>query len=166
MSVNVQKYFLEQSCKRLGRILLFSLTPELGLSLNQTINTAAVLDQKWCLSPINGQTILGVVNAQGTLEIYKLTEETLQLDKVTSFKFDASEKEILLLSLDWSTGRCQSDEPDIVCSDSTGSVHLFKFIGDSNELLFKSSFCGHSYEAWIAAFYYWDSNITFSGMDI
>lgn len=159
-------YFADQPCKRLGRILLFSITPQLDLRLNQTINTAAVLDQKWCQSLINGQTILGVVNAQGTLEIYKMTEDTLQLDKVTSFKFDVSEKEILLLSLDWSTGRCNSNEPDIVCSDSTGSVHLFKFIGDSSELLLKSSFCGHSYEAWIAAFYYWDLNITFSGMEV
>lgn len=150
--------------KRIGRILLFSLSPGRGLTLCQTINTAAVLDQKWCHNSVNGQSILGVVNAESTLIIYKLNEESLILVEVTRFQFDHGDREVLLLSLDWSTGRCTEDEPDIICSDSAGNIHRFKFISETNELFLKSSFCAHSYEAWIAAFYYWDTNITFSGI--
>ncbi|KAK4874842.1 hypothetical protein RN001_014202 [Aquatica leii] len=145
--------------KRTGKILLFTISPQTNLKLCQTLNTSAVLDQKWCHHQINGESILGVVNADHCLEIYKLDDYTLKL--VTSYELDNS-NEVLILSLDWSTGKYHN-EFEIVCSDSKGRCHIFTF--DGKVLQLQATYHGHSYEAWIAAFYYWDTNIFFTGGD-
>lgn len=148
-------------CERLGRILLYSITSECcELKLHQKIETAAILDQKWCHNLIKQVSILGVVNAKGGLVIYKLNSDNIRLEEVTKYQFDDSE--LLILSLDWSTGKYETEEPDIICSDSKGSIHIFGLT--NNKLVLKSSVCGHGFEAWIAQFYYWDPNIYFSGL--
>lgn len=128
----------------------------------QTINTSAILDQKWCHNKINNCSVLGVVNADGQLDIYKLnsSEDTL-LYLVTSFQIPVEETETLLLSLDWSTGKYPSETPRIICSDSKGNIHMFRFSTDNLEL--ERTWHAHDFEAWIAGFYYWDTNITFTG---
>lgn len=131
------------------------------LILLQKIQTAAILDQKWCHNKINGCSVLGVVNAERTLQIYVLKGGDLKLELLTSCELDDDESETLLLSLDWSTGKFSSDEPEIVCSDSKGAIHRFKFV--NNELKREESWHAHEFEAWICAFYYWDPNIIFSG---
>jgi diphthamide biosynthesis protein 7 len=106
---------------------------------------------------------LGVVNAEKTLEIYAFNPESTELEVVTRYTIEDDESERLLLSLDWSTGKYQSNEPEIVCSDSRGNIHRFKL---ENDKLAKCGSChGHDFEAWIAGFYYWNPDITFSGGD-
>ncbi|KAJ3645394.1 hypothetical protein Zmor_023057 [Zophobas morio] len=148
--------------ERFGCILLFSVSLE-ELRLLQTLPTAAILDQKWCHNPVNGCSILGVANAQKTIEIYALNANTVQLDLITSYQLEDDDSETLVLSLDWSTGKYESSEPELVCSDSKGKIHRFKFT--NNELVRDGSWNGHDFEAWIAAFYYWEPNIFFSGGD-
>ncbi|KAG5899352.1 hypothetical protein JTB14_036841 [Gonioctena quinquepunctata] len=149
--------------KRVGKILLFSISPEDGLKLHQEIETSAVLDQKWCHNKINNVSILGVVNANKEVEIYALNEELLVLEPLTSCKVDADASETLVLSLDWSTAIADSQEPEIICSDSKGNVHLIRFCDDA--LTLQESWHGHEFETWITGFYYWDTNIFFSGGD-
>ncbi|RZC34978.1 diphthamide biosynthesis protein 7, partial [Asbolus verrucosus] len=160
---NYQLKDSKDKCERIGRILLFSLTPEDGLKLVQTINTAAVLDQKWCHSQIGNRSILGVVNSENALEIYGLNSELVELELITRCQISGDEKETLLLSLDWATGKYPSDEPQVVCSDSKGAIHRFRLKDD--QLVEQGRWHGHEFEAWITGFYYWDTNIFFSGGD-
>lgn len=141
-----------------------SLSPKCTLTLHQTVNVSAVLDQKWCYNKINDSSLLGVVDSAGKLEIYKLesSKDVVALYLVTSFQIPTTEgTETLLLSLDWSTGKYQSQTPKIICSDSKGDIHLFRFFGDNLEL--ENTWHAHDFEAWIAGFYYWDINIMFTG---
>lgn len=153
----------ESDCKkRFGRILLFSINEDTGLKLEQEYETAAVLDQKWCHHEIKDSILLGVVNSNAKLEVLKLDKDSLKLKKLDSFKFSSDDDELLILSLDWSNNKHYSDEPEIVCSDSKGSVHILKFVG--NKLVLKTAVVKfHEFETWIAGFYYWDPSIYFSG---
>lgn len=137
---------------------MFSINSE-GLKLCQSIDTAAVLDQKWCHVPLNGFSVLGVVNAVGNVELYKLLPTHLKLELLSTYKIEC--EETLILSLDWSTGIYSSAKPDIICSDSKGNIRLLTFCND--KLLFENMWSGHEFEAWIAGFYYFDTNIFFSG---
>ncbi|XP_045476602.1 diphthine methyltransferase [Harmonia axyridis] len=153
--------------KRIGRILLFSINEDTGLKLEQEYETAAVLDQKWCHHKIDDDILLGVVNAKAKLKIFKLEKDNkdgLKLRKIDSFKFAFEDDELLILSLDWSSNKYYSNEPEIVCSDSKGSVHILRWV--ENHLTLKTSVVKfHEFETWIAGFYYWDSNVYFSGGD-
>lgn len=151
-----------QKGKRLGRILLFSIAAEYDLKLHQTIDTAAVLDLKWCHVRINDDCLLGVTNAAKTIEIYKLDVEDIRLTCIAKHTL-TSEEDLLILSLDWSTGKLPSETPNIVASDSKGNVSLFQLFG--NRLNILDTWHSHDYEAWIAGFYYWNPNIIFSGGD-
>lgn len=148
------------STTRLGRILLFALN-EHNLELLQTIDSAAVLDQKWCPTKVNDLILLGVVNAQRTLEVYSLQDKKLHI--LSKFSFPEEETETLILSLDWSTGKFSSSEPNITCSDSKGNIHILQL--NNSELVLEKSWHGHEFQAWISAYYYWDPNIIFSGGD-
>lgn len=135
-----------------------------GLKLQQTIDTAAILDLKWCHVKINDEILLGAVNAAKTLEIYVLNCETKHLECIAKHVLQIDDNDdLLLLSLDWSTGKYANDEPNIVVSDSRGSINLFKLAESNLNLI--NRWHAHDYEAWIAAFYYWDPNIIFSGGD-
>ncbi|KAK5640751.1 hypothetical protein RI129_009298 [Pyrocoelia pectoralis] len=140
-------YQFTETQQRIGLILLFSLTSSNELKLWQTIDTSAVLDQKWCPNC----PILAVVNASSTIEIYKLSAH---LELITSLTLSC---EALILSVDW------SNEHEIICSDSRGSWHKLKF--DQNELRLQDSYKAHEFEAWIAAFYYWNTSIFYTGGD-
>lgn len=142
---------------------MFSLSVH-ELKLHQTINSAAILDLKWCHVKINNEILLGAVNAAKTIEIYALNEETKNLNFIAKYTLETNDNDdLLLLSLDWSTGKYFSEAPNIVASDSRGNINLFKLI--ENNLILINSWNAHDYEAWIAAFYYWDTNIIFSGGD-
>lgn len=119
-----------------------------------------MLDQKWNYNKIDGFSILGVANALKKIEIYRLNND-MQLQLLSSFELRDNESETLILSLDWSTGIYKSDEPEIVCSDSKGNVHLVRLV--CNNLVLLNSWHGHDFEAWISVFYYWDTNVFFSG---
>lgn len=132
--------------------------------LHETIDTAAILDLKFCHVKVDNQILLGAVNAAKTIEIYALNANARRLNFITKYVLNSDDTaELLLLSLDWSTGKLASDQPNIVVSDSKGNINLFKFA--ENRLELTNSWHGHDYEAWIAAFYYWDPNIFFTGGD-
>lgn len=116
---------------------------------------------KWCHAKINNKILLGAVNAANTFELYELDGDTRKLNCIARYVF--SNEELLILSLDWSTGKYLYQEPNIVVSDSKGNVSLFKLVGNNLNLI--NTCHAHDYEAWIAAFYYWDTNIFFSGGD-
>ncbi|XP_018574760.1 diphthine methyltransferase [Anoplophora glabripennis] len=149
--------------KRLGTIMLFSVTQNNTLKMHQILNTAAVLDQKWCHNKINNYALLGVANSSKRVEVYRLNSEKMQIDLISSIEIQNCESETLILSLDWSTAIYGSNEPEIVCSDSKGRIHLMKLI--DNNIILLNTWQGHDFEAWISAFYYWDTNIFFSGGD-
>lgn len=163
----------EKSQKRDGKIYLFKIIKMGKLKLLQTINVPAVLDMKWSHVRIQDNIFLGVVNSIGYIQIYKL-----QIDESTGeamiklhIKKKLSEKcndEILALSLDWSTGKCQNDninDAKITVSDSEGKITIFNF-DSQNDLSVISSLEEHEFQAWITAFNYWNTNILYSGIFI
>lgn len=162
-NVRSYKIFLVilDTVKRLGRIMLFSILKD-ELKLHQTIDTDGVLDQKWCPNKINGLLMLGVATATKEVVLYKLNQELIQLEYFLRLEIEAPNvSELLILSLDWSTCKYYSTEPEVVCSDSKGNVHKLKL--SNTKLNLVSTWDAHSFEAWIAAFYYWDPNIIFTG---
>lgn len=149
----------EIKTKRFGKIRLYSTDKNYDLKLHQIIDNEAVLDQKWCHNTIREESYLGVVSAKNTLEIYRLDATQIQLNFVTSICNENDD--IFMLSLDWNTGKYASESPTIVTSDSKGCISLFEFKDEKLEL--KLTWNAHDYEAWISAFYYWDTSIVFSG---
>lgn len=130
------------------------------LSPTQTIETSGILDQKWCYHTIQNYPVLATVTSEGMLQLYRLVDE----DGTLTLKLWIEEsigENILALSLDWSTNKIESEEPDIVVSDSAGSVTVFRVVGD--KLLKIGMWQGHGFEAWIAAFNYWNTNVFYSG---
>ncbi|KOC69406.1 WD repeat-containing protein 85 [Habropoda laboriosa] len=155
------------SSKRLGRIYVFEVVENGCLILLQKLDVPAILDIKWAHVICQNKILLGVVNSLGYLQIYQLKnndgKKSLEL---LIQKRVADEGEILALSLDWCTGRLTSNNElgsKIVVSDSKGSVSLFEL--NNNELNEINSWNAHGFEAWIAAFNYWDTNVVYSGGD-
>ncbi|KAM5330751.1 diphthine methyltransferase isoform 2-T2 [Glossophaga mutica] len=126
---------------------------------------------KWCHVPVAGQALLGVVNAGGYIELFQLvgsegpgcspdgapslqeSSHTLQL--AAGFALD---KQCLALSLDWSTGKTGS-------SDSKGQLHLLKVDEAGPGPQAVTTWQAHGFEAWVAAFNYWQTDIVYSGGD-
>lgn len=69
----------------------------------------------------------------------------------------------MALALDWSTGVYPQSSPQIVVSQSDGSISLAQ-INDDGSLNVLSTFKAHDFEAWTCAFNYWDTNIIFTGI--
>ncbi|KOB70527.1 putative WD40 repeat domain 85, partial [Operophtera brumata] len=131
------------------------------LSPIQTIETAGVLDQKWCYHKIHDRPILAAVTSVGTIQFYQLLDE----DGTLSLKLwleHAIGQDVLALSLDWSTNKTYSEEPGLVVSDSSGSVTVLKVAEGLEEV---GRWKTHGFEAWIAAFNYWNTDVFYSGGD-
>lgn len=147
--------------KRLGRIYLFNLEEEpKELGPIQTVDTCGVLDQKWCYHKIQDHPVLAVVTSDGCTQLYKLLEENETLKLVLWLQLEIN-PDSLALSVDWSTNRSSLDEPSLVVSLSSGAVTVLKVSGES--LRNVGAWKEHGFEAWIAAFNYWDTNIFYSG---
>lgn len=147
---------------RLGRIYLFVIDKNTTeLVPVHSIDTSGILDQKWCYHPIQGYPTLAVVTSVGTLQLYRLSNENEALE-LKLWLEHAIGQEVLALSVDWSTNKTSSEEPCLVVSDSAGCVHIVKVV--ENELKTISKWQSHSFEAWIAAFNYWNPNIFYSGL--
>uniref|UniRef100_A0AAV2MT39 methylated diphthine methylhydrolase n=1 Tax=Knipowitschia caucasica TaxID=637954 RepID=A0AAV2MT39_KNICA len=69
----------------------------------------------------------------------------------------------LVLSLDWSTGRLDSSDIRVVCSDSAGCISVVS-LGEG-AVTVQSQWKAHDFEAWISAFSYWDTQLIYTGGD-
>nr|XP_035920869.1 diphthine methyltransferase isoform X1 [Halichoerus grypus] len=155
---------------RLGRLYLYSFyedSPACPLLEIQRRDTSAILDMKWCHIPVAGRALLAVADAGGSIELLCLvgSENAYTLQPVSSC---ALEKQCLALSLDWSTGKTEraSDQPlKIISSDSKGQLHLLEVNGAGPALQEVVTWHAHHFEAWIAAFNYWQTEIVYSGGD-
>ncbi|XP_008574841.1 PREDICTED: diphthamide biosynthesis protein 7 [Galeopterus variegatus] len=131
-------------------------------------DTAAILDMKWCHIPVSGHALLGLAEASGSIQLLRLVgseKSSYGLQLVSSL---ALEEQCLALSLDWSTGKTRraSDQPlNIISSDSKGQLHLLRVNEAGHGLQKVASWQAHRYEAWIAAFNYWQTEIVYSGGD-
>lgn len=141
--------------------MLFSILKD-ELKLYQEIESDGILDQKWCFNMINGCSTLAVATSNKKVVLYKLNAELVQLERIAQLDIDESDgSDLLVLSLDWSTCKYFSAEPEIVCSDSKGNLHRLKL--SNNKLNLLDTWNAHSFEAWISAFNYWDPNVVFTG---
>ncbi|XP_067087725.1 diphthine methyltransferase [Osmerus mordax] len=152
---------------RIGRLYLFQFRQEgpmcPPLTELQRIDTPAILDLKWCHVPVSEQPLLGMATANGELQLHTLTankEGRCDLKPVASA--DVGEDR-LALSLDWSTGRGDSDVR-VVASDSAGCLSVLS-LGESASVSIISQWKAHQFEAWISAFSYWDTQLIYSGGD-
>ncbi|XP_045771482.1 diphthine methyltransferase isoform X1 [Maniola jurtina] len=149
--------------KRLGRIYLFLLNKiTTEISPTQTIDTAGILDMKWCYHKIQGHPVLAVVTSDGYIQLYRLLDENGTL-KLELWIEDAICGNVLALSVDWSSNKTSTAQPSLVVSDSSGAVTVFRIFGRSLEKM--GYWLGHSFEAWIAAFNYWNPDVFYSGGD-
>lgn len=145
---------------RVGKIYLFIIKNNTtDLKPLQCIETSGVLDQKWCHHMIYDNPVLAVAMSDGTLQLYQLLGETLALQLWLDYKLG---EDVLAFSVDWSSNKFNA-YPKLVVSDSKGRVHVLKLEGDSLTRI--GVWEGHSFEAWIAAFNYWNSDLFYSGGD-
>eukprot|EP00064_Thunnus_orientalis_P000585 superscaffoldBa00000031_g586 len=153
---------------RTGRLYLFEFRREGSMSPPltelQCMDTAAILDLKWCHVPVSGRAVLGMAAATGELQLYTLSDSQeggRSLQTLSSLEVGA---ERLALSLDWSTGRMDSSsDVRVVCSDSAGCVSVLSLAESALTAL--SHWKAHDFEAWISAFSYWDTQLVYSGGD-
>ncbi|XP_028312366.1 diphthine methyltransferase [Gouania willdenowi] len=152
---------------RTGRLYLFEFNRGVAgvppLTELQRLDTAAVLDLKWCHVPLWEGPVLGMAAATGELQLYTLTDaqnDQRSLQPLSSLEVGPDR---LLLSLDWSTGRMDSSDVRLVCSDSLGCVSVVS--PAEGALTTLSQWNAHDFEAWISAFSYWDTQLVYSGGD-
>uniref|UniRef100_A0A8C3WKY6 Diphthine methyltransferase n=1 Tax=Catagonus wagneri TaxID=51154 RepID=A0A8C3WKY6_9CETA len=155
---------------RLGRLYLYSFNADSSacpLTEVQRRDTDAILDMKWCHVQVAGHALLGVADAGGSIELLRLVRSQ-NAHLLQPFSRFALEKQCLALSLDWSTGKAGrvSEQPlKIVSSDSSGQLHLLN-VGEAGPgLRCVATWQAHRFEAWIAAFNYWQTEIVYSGGD-
>lgn len=153
---------------RHGRIYVFELSNTNSFEPHQVIDLPAVLDMKWSQSYVCGRILLGVVTATAKLLIFELKEDKtlFQIAEAPVEGVDDS-KEILALSLDWSNAKdagVSQRDVHIIVSHSQGGANLF-LLSDKFELLVVDKCWGHEYEAWIAAFNYWEPSLIMTGGD-
>ncbi|KAM8933862.1 diphthine methyltransferase isoform 2-T2 [Pelodytes ibericus] len=153
---------------RLGRLYLYCYSEERVFSPMtelQRTETAAILDMKWCHLPVGGHPTLGVASAKSSLELYQLlgSKDSCRVESVCSLDIG---DESLALSLDWSTGRKERGRPlRIICSDSKGRLSLVVVDESGPSVDILCQWDAHDYEAWIAAFNYWNQDVVYSGAD-
>ncbi|XP_051788294.1 LOW QUALITY PROTEIN: diphthine methyltransferase [Erpetoichthys calabaricus] len=153
-----------------GRLYLYHFKQEdtFGSPLTevQRIETPAILDIERCHAVLGESPLLGVVDASGTLTLHQLTaskKSSSALQPLVSLQLGPDR---LALSMDWSTARETSSSPvRIVCSDSEGCVSVVSVGGPAVSLELLSQWKAHEFEAWVAAFDYWHSDLLYSGGD-
>ncbi|KAF6199386.1 hypothetical protein GE061_007412 [Apolygus lucorum] len=148
---------------RRGYIYLYELQQDLSLKEVSKTETPGILDCKWSRRRISGHVCLATVDAVGKLRLFKYLPETSTLVGLSSLSLSGDSKS-LLLSLDWSNVLSSADDGcSIVVSDSSGSVHVVSITQD--KLTLTSSRKAHEFEAWIAAYDYFNTSVFYSGGD-
>ncbi|XP_077822974.1 diphthine methyltransferase isoform X3 [Macaca mulatta] len=161
---------VEEPRVRLGRLYLYNFNENKSihpLVEVQRKDTSAILDMKWCHIPVAGHALLGLADASGSIQLLRLveSEKSHVLEPLSSL---ALEEQCLALSLDWSTGKTgrARDQPlKIISSDSTGQLHLLMVNETGPKLQKVASWQAHQFEAWIAAFDYWHTEIVYSAVN-
>ncbi|XP_011812779.1 PREDICTED: diphthine methyltransferase [Colobus angolensis palliatus] len=162
---------VEEPRVRLGRLFLYSFNENNSthpLVEVQRKDTSAILDMKWCHIPVAGHALLGLADASGSIQLLRLVESEEKSHVLEPLSGVALEEQRLALSLDWSTGNTgrAGDQPlKIISSDSTGQLHLLMVNEMGPRLQKVASWQAHQFEAWIAAFDYWHTEIVYSGGD-
>ncbi|XP_058455272.1 diphthine methyltransferase isoform X2 [Malaya genurostris] len=141
---------------RKGRLLLFSYNIENNsLTLKQTIETSAILDQKW------HQQIpsVAVVNASGEVVMFNLSlEEQLTKIDILSIPITDGGSDQLALSIDWTK---QGDRA--LVSDSNGGISIIRT--DKCGMRIQNRWTAHAFEAWTCAFDKANDNVVYTGGD-
>ncbi|XP_049752051.1 diphthine methyltransferase isoform X1 [Elephas maximus indicus] len=156
---------------RLGRLYLYSFSeesPASPLVEIQRRDMAAILDMKWCHIPVAGHTLLGLADAGGSVQLLHLVDSEKNAYALQPFSSLTLGEQSLALSLDWSTGKTgrASGQPlKIISSDSRGQLHLLTVNEAGPGLQAEDSWQAHHFEAWIAAFNYWQTETMYSGGD-
>lgn len=162
---------VEEPRVRLGRLFLYNFNENNSthpLVEVQRKDTSAILDMKWCHIPVAGHALLGLADASGSIQLLRLVESEEKSHVLEPLSSLALEEQCLALSLDWSTGKTgrARDQPlKIISSDSTGQLHLLMVNETGPRLQKVASWQAHQFEAWIAAFDYWHTEIVYSGGD-
>ncbi|RUS18451.1 WD repeat-containing protein 85 [Endogone sp. FLAS-F59071] len=175
---------------RLGRILVYEVVDTedgrlvmyvriLFRKEHQRLDSPAVLDMKWSHHRISGKELLGVVDSIGNLSLYEFTDDE---DKMFHFngwhsiynqtsrlslyhRFATTPDEVVLcLSLDWSGHVSTADSATrITTSHSSGALSIISIDNERAQVV--EQWHAHDFEAWIAAWNYWDTQIVYSGAD-
>ncbi|XP_067868844.1 diphthine methyltransferase [Heterodontus francisci] len=153
---------------RQGRLYLYCFNQDQlysPLTEIQRIEMPAILDLKWCHVPLGGYPVLGIANAEGSLELCNLTQCEKNSSSLKPRCSVSVGSECLALSMDWSTGRGEHEPVKIISSDSKGCLSLLAVDGCRPAIDVVSQWKAHDFEAWIAAFNYWNTDIVYSGGD-
>ncbi|XP_077822981.1 diphthine methyltransferase isoform X9 [Macaca mulatta] len=121
-----------------------------------------------CHIPVAGHALLGLADASGSIQLLRLVESEEKSHVLEPLSSLALEEQCLALSLDWSTGKTgrARDQPlKIISSDSTGQLHLLMVNETGPKLQKVASWQAHQFEAWIAAFDYWHTEIVYSAVN-
>ncbi|XP_048669212.1 diphthine methyltransferase isoform X2 [Marmota marmota marmota] len=162
---------VEEPHVRLGRLYLYSFNEDnstSSLAEVQRRDTAAILDMKWCHIPVAGSALLGLADASGSIQLLRLGGSEKSSSLLQPVSSVILEEQCLALSLDWSTGKSgrASDQPlKIISSNSKGQLHFLKVNEAGPGLQHVASWQAHHFEAWIAAFNYWQTEVVYSGGD-
>ncbi|CAG8566631.1 11463_t:CDS:10, partial [Acaulospora morrowiae] len=152
--------------KKLGRLLLYQVTNNNStkkMQEVQRIETAAILDMKWSHQKVNGgDIVLALACESGKICLYGLNQDNNQFNLLNSHATNEDRK--LCLSLDWSNRLETSNNTSIVISQSDGSIVVVS-VDSQIGILERSRWLAHDFEAWVAAFNYWNTNLIYTGGD-
>ncbi|XP_055988863.1 diphthine methyltransferase [Sorex fumeus] len=156
--------------ERIGRLYLYQVQedrPDGPLQEVYRRDSKAVLDMKWCHRPLAGRPTLGLADASGSVQLLCVMEFESSYTLQPVSHWAEEEQMTLATSLDWSSGKrgSPSSQPlRIVSSNSKGRLHLLQ-VGPGCQLVEEASWQGHHFEAWVAAFNYWQTDVVYSGGD-
>ncbi|KAJ2825412.1 hypothetical protein GGI24_003167 [Coemansia furcata] len=152
--------------QRVGRIYVCDVIPNaensgLGIVERQRIETSAIFDIKWSYNRVNGRELVGVACADGKVHIYAAddSKKGSYLSPLCASSYESA----MCCSLDWSNRLAESSQPEIVASQSDGTLQLLKLTDSQVETVHK--WHAHDAEAWIASFDYWNTSTVYSGGD-
>ncbi|KAJ1663320.1 hypothetical protein IW140_005098 [Coemansia sp. RSA 1813] len=161
-----------KNAQRIGRIYVCDSAEDTrGSSMRiverQRIETSAIFDVKWSYNKVANRELVGVACASGALSIYNTNSSDADSEYLshlcTAQDTDDLENTTMCCSLDWSNRVVAENKPQIVTSQSDGSVRLLEFA--ESRLETQNRWQAHDLEAWIAAFDYWNTSVVYTGGD-